>query len=200
MKPVGAWLAPPRFLLFLAVLALATGAALPFGWPRAWMLGFDAAAAAFLLACFPLLRESSAGVAAHAAANDANRALLLVIALAVTAAVLAAVAAELAVAGSSRLLVIATLALAWAFANSVFALHYAHLYYSAKPPGGLGFTGDEPPDYSDFVYFAFTLGMTFQTSDTAVSRAMRPTVTIHSLAAFVFNIGVIAFTVNTLGK
>ena len=53
---------------------------------------------------------------------------------------------------------------------------------------------------SDFLYFSFTLGMTFQTSDTGVeSRHMRQVVTLHCLTAFVFNIGVLAFTINTIG-
>jgi uncharacterized membrane protein len=55
--------------------------------------------------------------------------------------------------------------------------------------------------YWDFVYFAFTLGMTFQTSDvTITSERIRRIVTIHCLAAFFFNIGVLAFTINVLGS
>ena len=58
----------------------------------------------------------------------------------------------------------------------------------------------DPPGYADFVYFSFTLGMTFQTSDVAITdAALRSVVTFHCLAAFVFNIGVLAFTINVLG-
>jgi len=96
--------------------------------------------------------------------------------------------------------VVATLALAWLFSNSVYALHYAHLFYRSGSKGGLEFKGEAVPDYGDFVYFAFTLGMTFQTSDvTITSRAMRRAVVLHCLAAFLFNLGVIAFTINVLG-
>jgi uncharacterized membrane protein len=103
-------------------------------------------------------------------------------------------------------LVIATLILAWLFSNIVYALHYAHLFYSdcdgdGNDTGGLEFPKCAEPDYWDFIYFSFTLGMTFQTSDVEISsRRMR----LHSLgqclAAFVFNLGVLAFTINTLGS
>ena len=65
---------------------------------------------------------------------------------------------------------------------------------------GIEFPGTKSPDYWDFAYFSFTLGMTFQTSDVAVtSTAIRKVVLFHCFAAFVFNIGVIAFTINVLG-
>ena len=84
-------------------------------------------------------------------------------------------------------------------------LHYAHGYYVQDESGGdcrgLDFPGTRTPDYGDFAYFAFTLGMTFQTSDVAISSpATRRVVLLHTFAAFVFNIGVIAFTINLLGS
>ena len=69
-----------------------------------------------------------------------------------------------------------------------------------KDSGGLDFPECKEPDYWDFVYFSFTLGMTFQTSDVDMtSRKMRRVTIGHCLAAFVFNIGVLAFTINVLG-
>ena len=102
-------------------------------------------------------------------------------------------------------LVVLTLVLAWLFSNVIYALHYAHLYYSNDENGedqrGLDFPDCKEPDYWDFLYFAFTLGMTFQTSDVEIrSRRLRRIVLGHTLAAFVFNIGVIAFTINTVGS
>lgn len=99
---------------------------------------------------------------------------------------------------------VASLLLIWLFANSTYALHYAHDYYAATPDGaikgGLEFPGTPSPSYSDFAYFAFTLGMTFQTSDVAITApALRRVALLHCFAAFVFNIGVIAFTINALG-
>jgi uncharacterized membrane protein len=101
----------------------------------------------------------------------------------------------------TKVLVIVTLLLAWLFSNSIYALHYAHIGYGADPKClGIDFPGDAEPIYWDFVYFAYTLGMTFQTSDVSInSPSIRRVVTMHCLAAFVFNIGVLAFTINVLG-
>lgn len=206
-KPVtlGQKLAPPRFLLFIAVLAIAVIAAWrPLDPARAFITGFDIAAAVFLISVAPLLRNQNATeMRRHAIENDANRVVLLVVATVISLAILVAVAIELGAKGGPNVaLVVVTLALAWLFGNTIYALHYAHLYYLHGSTGGLGFSGeDKAPDYSDFVYFAFTLGMTFQTSDTSVdTRQMRRIVTVHSLAAFVFNIGVLAFSINVLGS
>ena len=66
---------------------------------------------------------------------------------------------------------------------------------------GLSFRELPHPVYWDFIYFAFTCGMAFATSDVAITEThMRKTVTIHCLAAFGFNIGVLAFTINVLGS
>ncbi|MEP6785864.1 MAG: DUF1345 domain-containing protein [Sphingomonadales bacterium] len=204
-KTLGQKIAPPRFLLFVAVLIVAVAAAWPsLGPARAFIAGFDIAAAVFLASVAPMLRpKGAADMRRHAALNDANRVGLLGLATLVTLIILVAIAVELNVKGGPSVpLVVATLALAWLFGNTVYALHYAHLYYVEGSTGGLGFSGTEKsPDYSDFIYFAFTLGMTFQTSDTSVdTRALRQVVTIHSLAAFVFNIGVLAFSINVLGS
>lgn len=91
-------------------------------------------------------------------------------------------------------LAVVTLAVAWVFFNALFALHYAHLYYRH---GGLSFPEDQAPDARDFVYFAFVIGMTFQVSDVAVTQSrMRRHVLIQSLAAFVFNVVIVALSVN----
>ena len=66
---------------------------------------------------------------------------------------------------------------------------------------GLDFPGTPEPNYWDFVYFSFTCGMAFATSDVAISdQHIRRIVTVHCLAAFAFNIGVLAFTINVLGS
>jgi uncharacterized membrane protein len=66
---------------------------------------------------------------------------------------------------------------------------------------GLEFPRTRDPVYWDFVYFSFTCGMAFATSDVQITEThMRKTVTIHCLAAFAFNIGVLAFTINVLGS
>ena len=205
-----------KFVFFVAILiagaALATLAVmrlvhdpLPDAGFKGFMIGFDGAAAFFLLVSAHLLRiDDPKVIRAHAAANDANRTTLLLITVAISAAVLGAVAMET-IGGDipgakTKLLIIATLGTAWLFGNTIYALHYAHLYYTA-PDGGLDFADAKPPGYADFAYFAFTLGMTFQTSDVAIKdKRIRGVVTLHCLAAFVFNLGVLAFTINVLGS
>ena len=211
---IGRTIAPPRFLAALVVLplaALAYARLVPdAGWARALAIGFDITAAAFLAALIPLIRAGDpATIRARAEANDANPVVVLLVTSLLVLVVMAAIAGELPAARQGNLPataeLIGTLLLAWAFANSVYSLHYAHEYYTPPPHGagdrgGLDFPGTPEPDYVDFAYFAFTLGMTFQTSDVAVtSRRMRGVAILHSFAAFTFNIGVIAFTINALG-
>jgi uncharacterized membrane protein len=211
---IGNRLAPPRFILFAVVAAAGTGGLLLSGLldaRQATMIGFDAAALLFLLSCLPLFADADPkAMRSHAEHNDANRTLLLAITGAVIVAILVAVASEV-VGGNpepfQKILVISTLILAWLFSNTVYALHYADLCYhpeeTKRRGGGLGleFPGTETPDYGDFAYFAFTLGMTFQTSDVSItSRRIRAVVTVHCFAAFVFNLGVLAFTINVLGS
>ncbi|MGE7205064.1 DUF1345 domain-containing protein [Sphingomonas sp. NPDC019816] len=208
---IGERIAPPRFLAFALILAMASLILSPqFGMTRGILAGFDLAAFLFLASLVPLLKQGQAAkMRARAARNDANRAVLLVFCGIVLFVVLVAVGGELR--GRSSVvtiaLVVGTLILAWLFSNIVYALHYAHLFYSAGDKdkaggdaGGLQFPDTAEPDYWDFLYFSVTLGMTFQTSDVAIaSRRMRRVVTGQCLAAFVFNLGVIAFTVNVLG-
>lgn len=208
---IGNRIAPARFLLFLSLFILCVPAAIAagHGWAIGSMTGFDVAAAAFLLAVLPLLRNADAAAMRDTARrNDANRAMMLAITALTSFAVMAAVASELGGAGrpdgGTIALIVGTLALSWMFGNTVFALHYAHLYYLAGDDGadgaGLDFPDTKEPEYWDFVYFAFTLGMTFQTSDTGIQTTqLRKVVTAHSLLAFVFNLGIVAFTINVLG-
>jgi uncharacterized membrane protein len=206
---MGNVVAPPRFLAFLGlfVVAAGTGLAAAMNWRLALMAGFDIAGILFLASCLTFLGPTSpAEMREQAARNDANRVLTLVVTSLVMLIVLVTVAAELGSGGVPRLtriFVVGTLAVAWLFSNSVFALHYAHLYYGSddgeRHRRGLEFPGSPDPDYWDFLYFSFTLGMTFQTSDVdIVSRRLRRIVTAHSLAAFVYNLGVLAFTISVL--
>ncbi|HEU0318408.1 MAG TPA: DUF1345 domain-containing protein [Solirubrobacteraceae bacterium] len=93
--------------------------------------------------------------------------------------------------------------LAWTVVHTVFTLRYADLYYGTEP-GGIDFNEDDPPCYSDFAYFAWTIGMTFQVSDTDIKRkAIRRTALRHAILSYVFGALIIATTVNLvagLGK
>jgi len=208
-KTIGNRIAPPRFLLFLALLAAGWGVgASILGWQRGVMIGFDVAALAFLLSSINLLNDSSKEIRAHAKANDANRIVLLGISFVISLVILVAVAGQLSQDGGFTVfeiaLIVATLVLVWTFGNVVYAFHYAHLYYSSDAGGGdaigLDFPGKREPDYADFCYFAFTLGVALQTADVVVtSPRIRRVVTVHCVAAFFFNLGVLALTVNVLG-
>ncbi len=205
---IGNLIAPPRFILF--VLAFAGGAcyAIPLlGIRYGVMAGFDAGALLFFLICEPLLRHESKRMRIAACRNDANRVVLLLLTLAVSFVILAAIASALMQRATSQSwalpLIVGTLVVTWLFSNVIYALHYAHLFYREEygaDAGGLQFPETPEPDYWDFLYFAFCLGMTFQTSDVTVTAArLRRSVTLHCMAAFVFNLGVIAFTINVLG-
>ena len=208
-RTIGNIIAPPRFLAFLAVLVVAFPIASQVlgRWALGAMAAFDIGAILFLVSCVPLLGTGEARVIReHARANDANRILLLVVTGIVVSVLLTAVAAE-AVGHNpqpvTKALIISTLALAWLFANTVYAFHYAHMVYMHPDVGcvGLEFPRTSHPVYWDFVYFSFTCGMAFATSDVIVTESrMRKTVVIHCFAAFAFNIGVLAFTINVLGN
>ncbi|MGE8141595.1 DUF1345 domain-containing protein [Novosphingobium sp. NPDC080210] len=213
-ETIGNRIAPPRFVLFGTLLIggfVLWRAAYPAAsWQDALIIAFDLAAALFLLSLAPLMKGFAVtDMRRHADENDANRTLILLVATILAAVVMAAISGELwaARAGNphAMALLMATLALAWLFANAVYALHYAHLYYCGcdegrSHHGGIEFPGAGAPDYRDFAYFAFTLGMTFQTSDVPItSPRIRHLALVHSLGAFAFNIGVIAFVINALG-
>lgn len=203
-------LVPPRFLIFILVLIVAV----PAGW-LLWqpvegvLVGFAIAASVFLASCLPLLNDRPEKMRDAARSNDANRFLLLGLTVACTIVVLVAVGAVINKTAGLKIadvvMIVVTLVLAWLFGNMVYALHYAHMFYQSDADtggdaAGIAFPGTDEPDYWDFIYFGFTLGMTFQTSDCDITApAIRRVVIGHCLAAFIFNLGVLAFTINSLG-
>src|SRR4029077_13623771 len=90
----------------------------------------------------------------------------------------------------------------WLLIQTVFAIHYAHRFYAGPhgeelPCAPLIFPGGRDPDYGDFAYYAFVVGMTSQVSDVQVaSRAMRRLTMLHGVLAFMFNIAVLALSIN----
>ena len=209
---IGTKIAPPRFLLFIAVMAATFGWTLwldQANWASALVRGFNLAAIVFAVSLWPLSRDHTAvQMRLHSQANNANRALVLLITAAVVLAILAAIASDLPSArhGDSWAVIklVFTLAMAWSFTNLVFMLHYAHAHYGPAPGGtghrgGFEFPGTADPDYWDFFYFSFTAGMSFAASDVNVtSGRVRRVLVLHCLLSFIFNIGVIAFTINAL--
>jgi uncharacterized membrane protein len=198
----------PRYLLFLAVFALAAPACtLLLPGEEAVIAGFDLAVLAFAASCVPLWRSGRAEVMRmQARRDDAGQFLLLVLSGLISAVVLAALSLLIldksALGGGGIALLIVTLTASWTFTNLIFAFHYARLYYSPHAHGdhgGLDFPGGCIPDFSDFVNFAFVIGMTCQTADITITKtAMRRISTFHGLFAFAFNLGVVALSVNVL--
>ncbi len=88
----------------------------------------------------------------------------------------------------------------WCTVHTIYALKYARLYYGGpEPEGGIDFNETEPPRYSDFAYLAFTLGMTFQVSDTDLqTKAIRATALRHALLSYVFGTVIVASTINAV--
>jgi uncharacterized membrane protein len=201
----------PLFNLFLGVL-LPSVALLASVVPieRAVLLGFDAAAGIFIVATFATLGGAPADkLRAVAARDDAGRILLAATSAVVLLVILVLVGGELRTAGKADAaeigLTAGTLVLAWTFGNLVCSLHYAHMFYDSRASGedhaGLAFPGTIEPDFKDFCYFAFVIGMTFQVSDVQIlSARIRRAATLHAIAAFLFNIGIVALTVNIVAS
>jgi uncharacterized membrane protein len=170
------------------------------------LVGWDAAVALYLALVLDMMARSEVrDIRRRAAREDEGRFAILVLTVAAGLASLAAILAELGSASGGRKpaqlgLAAATILLSWAFIHAIFALHYAHEFYgeSAGPGGGMAFPGgDGEPDYWDFVYFSFVIGMTSQVSDVGVtSKPVRRTVAAHGIVAFVFNAALLALTVN----
>jgi len=193
-----------RLWLCIAV-GLVTFAVVPGRWTRV-LVGWDVGVVCYLaVLAVTMARSSIADIRRHAAEQDEGAIGLLVLTVGAAVASLGAIFAELATTDPSQpgyafhvTLVIATVALSWTFTHTIFALRYAHQFYGeGDHAGGLKFPGDERPDYWDFVYFAFVIGMTFQVSDVGVtSKHVRRLVLVHGMVAFVFTTTIIALTVN----
>lgn len=107
----------------------------------------------------------------------------------------------------SLITAVAGMLFSWILIHTIFTLRYAHIYYgdhSTKPnthAGGLDFPGDENPEYLDFAYFSFVLGMTFQVSDVEItSKRLRTLAMFHGLLSFLFNTIMIALTINLIAS
>lgn len=107
---------------------------------------------------------------------------------------------------SHILLAITAVIISWWLLHTIFTLRYAHLYYditrddgTPRTGGGLEFPGNEEPDYLDFVYFSFVLGMTFQVSDVVItSKSIRRIATMHGLLSFGYNTAILALSINVI--
>ena len=194
-------------LIMSVLLGVGVAAALPAGWrfTTKSLVGWDLGVAVYLaIVYWTIARSQASHILQHAKNEDEGRGVILVLTVAAALATLAAIVAQLGGAQGKTdtefwqlLLALTTIFLSWTLIHSIFAIHYAHEFYAEDRPGGLNFPGGGKPDYWDFVYFSFVIGMTFQVSDVAVSsRRIRKTVTAHGIVSFLFNVSLIALMVN----
>jgi uncharacterized membrane protein len=194
--------------------ALASGVLLD--WAYAAAIGFDIAASVFLVWTWSAVgRMDARQTAAHARREDPTRQTTRFILLAACVASLLGVGVLLVRAaadhGAGRAWVAAlgvgSIALSWLVVHTLFTLHYAELYYAggdgdpakpgAGPAGGIDFGLESAPRYGDFAYLAFTVGMTYQLSDTpTTTRALRASVLRHALLSYLFGSLILGASVN----
>jgi uncharacterized membrane protein len=194
-------------LFISAMLGLITMLVLPATLITRTLIGWDVGVLIYLVAAAVVMTQCSSASAmqSNAAAQDEGAWAILVLTAAAGLASLIAIFAELAAIertdphyGIYVTLAIGTVVLSWTFIHTIFALHYAHEFYgTGEHKNGLHFPGDAAPDYWDFIYFSFVVGMTFQVSDVAVMHKMvRRTVVAHGALSFFFTTAVVAMAVN----
>lgn len=150
-------------------------------------------------------------VVTKAKLEDSSRTAIFVIVLLGAFSSVGAVAFELATAktldhrhaGMHVAFALLTIAASWVLVHTTFTLRYAHHFYQPddnnEKSGGLNFPDEPEPDYLDFAYFSFTLGMCSQTSDVSVNdSSLRRLVLVHSLISFAFNVAILGFSINTV--
>ncbi|HEX7306239.1 DUF1345 domain-containing protein [Lentzea sp.] len=173
------------------------------------LVGWNVATLVYLVRAWVVIWPMDAEeTAQHAVRNDPTRrvaeVLLIVAALASLVSVGFVLARAAHTTGASELLRVGlgvlSVVLSWTVVHTIFTLRYARLYYYGAD-GGIEFNQPEPPGYGDFAYVAFSIGMTFQVSDTSLSGSeMRRTALKHALLSYLFGTGVLATTINLVAS
>jgi len=190
---------------FCAGIAAGTAAALAGAGRAAPLIGWDILALVYVGWVWSTVwRLDAKSAESDAKREDPSRDLADLVLLGAAIASLVAVGVELlgagGASGSARYLeaalALASVFVSWTLVHTVFTLKYARHYYSGTP-GGIDFNGTGAPDYQDFAYLAFTIGMTFQVSDTDIeSRQIRRTVLRHAWVSFPLVAVIIATSIN----
>jgi len=180
-------------------------------WQVASLTGWDVTALVFVVwVWLSVWRVDGAMTERLAMREDDSRAAADVVVVAASVASLVGVAFALAKAAQTTgatdvgitAVAATTVVLSWTSVQTLFTLRYARLYYAEMGAGGQGpidFNGESRPDFGDFAYVAFTLGMTYQVSDTALrSTSIRRTVLRHALLSYLFGTFVVAMTINVV--
>lgn len=177
-------------------------------WAYAPSVGWCFAAAVYSTWVWIIIgRQDARQTKAHATREEPNRAIADLLVLILTVVALFSVVFVLVQASKTHgeakiwlvVLALVSVALSWVLLHTLFTLRYARLYYGNGAGEGINFNQKEPPQYSDFAYLAFVLGMTFQVSDTNISsHRIRMTALRHSLLSFVFGTVILASTINLI--
>ena len=207
------WHAPAmrRAITVLIAGLVVAVALLPFvTWGLAVTGGWDAAALAFILTIWPVIIRADGSRAPQLAAREDETeasARTLLVGASVASLLGAGYALHLAGqhSGTPRALLIGvavlTVVLSWIVINTIYNLRYADQHFRSKP-GGIAFgteDGQQHPGYRDFAYVAFTIGMTYQVSDTTLRNPqIRRTVLAHALLSYVFGVVIVAGSVNLI--
>jgi uncharacterized membrane protein len=198
-----------RILTGSVIWLVVTAGLLPFiGWGLAIVAGWDVAALTLLCVVWRIiLRANTADVVTIATREDETPATATVLVVGASTASLMGVGFALSLAGretgAERVLLIAfaflTVVVSWTLINTVFTLRYAHLHFRSGS-NGIDFGGldaHELPSFRDFAYVAFTIGMTYQVSDTTLRDPLiRRTVLPHALLAYLFGVVIVAGAIN----
>jgi uncharacterized membrane protein len=213
-KPIRILRARPR--LFLCVLlGVAVGLVLPDAWRPVTrgLIGWNAGVWTYLAAVGVMIwRSEHHDIRRRAALQDEGRYTILIAAALASVISIGAIFAQLATVKQTPHpikelhigLAAATIVGSWLFVHLTFALHYAHEFFrGAKPDvtgklcGGISFPGVDRPDYPDFLYFSYVIGVACQTADVAIpGRQLRRLATVHCIMAFFYNNAVLAMTIN----
>ncbi|HET9893801.1 MAG TPA: DUF1345 domain-containing protein [Streptosporangiaceae bacterium] len=171
----------------------------------ALLTGWDIAAATYLAMVWVAVSPMNAEVTARMAGReDPSNPVAEVVVVAASIAALVAIGFALARAGestgSTKALLIGlgavSVVASWLVVHTVYMLRYARSYYS-EPPGGIDFNEEDRPAYLEFAYFSFTIGMTFQVSDTTItSKGIRRLTLHHALLSFLFGAVILATAIN----
>jgi uncharacterized membrane protein len=191
-------------LLAGGVAAVVTG--LAYRWAYAPIGGWIVAALTFeIWAWLAVGPMDGAETRSHATREDPSRTATDLLLLSANIASLGAVGYVIVEAGNAHsaaaqgilaAVALLSVAVSWFLVQTLFTLRYARLYYS-ETPGGVDFNGEKSPSYQDFAYLAYTMGMTYQVSDTNLqSSAFRAAVLRHGLLSYVFGSVILATTIN----
>jgi len=213
-KPVRQLVQPTAVVRFgvVAVVGVAGGAVISLwsAWQPSMIAGWSVAGALFTAWVWVGVAHFDADqTRSHATREDSSRVSAQLLLVSASVASLGGAGLDLVKASQAHgagkaaldAIAVITVIVSWSVVHTVFALRYAHEFYTS-PVGGIDFKNDDdPPDYQDFAYVAFTVGMTFQVSDTDIQKRMiRRSVLRHALLAYLFGAVILAVTVNVIAS